>query len=167
MRVTFLLMFCLGLVACQHDPWALNTTPKSLPPTPERLIPTCLTFLADLDAMTAKELKTENDRWAKLSTEKKGDDDVRSALVAGLYQAKTKNYARAAELLSPIGNRKNFDEGCRLAVRLYSDALTDLVQVDRELASEKKQKGELERKLKALSDIEKDISQRDTKGHGL
>ena len=167
MRVTFILIFCLAIMACQHDPWALNTTPQSLAPTPERFIPTCLTFLADLDVMTAKELKAENDRWLKLSAEKKGDDDVRTALVAGLYQAKSKNYAKAVELLSPIGNRKNIDEGCRLSIHLYSDVLADLVQVDRDLAVEKKQKGELERKLRALSDIEKDISQRDSKGHGL
>ncbi|MBC7532486.1 MAG: hypothetical protein H7318_13005 [Oligoflexus sp.] len=167
MRVIFILTFCLGVVACQHDPWALNATPKSLAPTPERLIPTCLTFLADLNAMTAKELKAENDRRLKLSAEKKGDDDVRAALVAGLYQAKSKNYAKAVELLSLIGYRKNIDEGCRLSIHLYSDVLADLVQLDRDLAMEKKQKGELERKLKALSDIEKDISQRDSKGRNL
>ncbi len=167
MRVTFFLMSCFAVLACQHDPWALNTTPKSLPATSERLIPTCLTFLADLDAMTPRELKAENERWLKLSADKKGDDDVRTALVAGLYQAKTKNYAKAVELLSPIGNKKNLDEGCRLSIRLYSDALSDLVQADRDLLAEKKQKGELERKLKALSEIEKDISQRDSKTHGL
>lgn len=167
MRVRCLLVFCLAIVACQHDPWALNTTPRSLAPANERLLPTCLTFLGDLDAMSPKELKAENDRWQKLSSDKRGDDDIRSSLVAGIYQAKTKNYTRAVELLSPLANRKSLDEGCRMSIRLYSDVLSDMVQLDRDLALEKKQKGELERKLKALSDIEKDISQRDTKGRGL
>jgi hypothetical protein len=167
MRVTFLLMVCLGLVACQHDTWSLNTNPKSVPQSSERLIPTCLTFLADLDSMSPKELKAENDRWLKLSADKKADDDIRTSLVAGIYQAKSKNYQRAVELLSPLSNRKNLDEGCRMSIRLYSDVLVDMIQLDRDLVAEKKQKGELERKLKALSDIEKDISQRDTKSHGL
>jgi hypothetical protein len=126
-----------------------------------------MSFLAGIDAMSPKELKAENDRWLKVSGDKKADDDIRGALVAGMYQAKTKNYPKAVELLSPLGNKKSLDEGCRTSIRLYSDALNDLVQSDRDLVAERKQKGELERKLKALSDIERDISQRDTKGHGL
>jgi hypothetical protein len=167
MRVIFLWITCLGLVACQHDTWTLNTAARSQPAASDRVIPTCMTFLAGIEAMSPKELKAENDRWAKVSSEKKADDDIRGALVAGMYQAKSRNYPKAVELLSPLGNKKSLDEGCRTSIRLYSDALTDLAQSDRDLVLERKQKGELERKLKALSDIEKDISQRDSKGHGL
>ena len=167
MRVSIFLIVSLTLMACQNKPWALQN-PTLVQPTPlERIDSTCVTFLGDLDAMSLKELKAENDRWQKALNDKRPEDDIRASLVAGIYQAKIKNYERAIEFLSPLSNKKNLDEGCRVSIRLYSDLLSDTLTMEKDLLAEKKQKGELERKLKALSEIEKDISRRDSKSHGL
>ncbi|RZA25293.1 MAG: hypothetical protein EOP10_07285 [Proteobacteria bacterium] len=167
MKSRFLILLTLGLMACRHDPWVLSSAPKDQLETPSYQYPSCTGFLAELDAMSTKELRIENDKVQKSLLDKKSDDYPRASLVAGVYQAKNKNYARAIELLSPLANRKTLDEPCRLSVRLYADLLSDLSQLENDLLAERKQKVELERKLKALSDIEKEISQRDSKGRGL
>lgn len=162
-----LLILSFGVMGCRHDPWTIESRTTERMGSVEYRVPTCSSFLAQLSEMPVKELKIENDKVQKALSDKKSDDYPRASLIAGVYQAKTGNYSKAIELLSPLGNRKTLEEPCRLSVRLYSDLLSDLSQMEKELASEKKQKGELERKLKALSDIEKEISQRETKAQGL
>lgn len=167
MNTRFLLVMAFGLAACRHDPWVLNSAPKNPVETTGYREPSCTTFLAELDEMSTKELKAENDKIQKSLTDKKSEDYPRASLIAGVYQAKIKNYSRAVELLSPLGNRKLLDESCRLSVRLYSDLLSDLARLEKDLAEETKEKQELERKLKALSEIEKEISKRANKTKGL
>lgn len=167
MNPRFLLVMALGLMACRHDPWVLKSQPKSELETVEYQEPSCSSFLAELDAMSLRELKVENEKIQKTLADKKSEDFPRASLIAGAYQAKLKNYTRAVEFLSPLSNRKSLDDPCRFSVRLYSGLLSDLSKLEADLAEETKQKVELERKLKALSDIEKEISKRDNKTKGL
>ncbi len=166
MSLRLLCIITLVLTACRHDSWTLENPAKDRVEPVEFRVPTCSSFLGELDAMSAKELKVEYDKVQKLLLDKKSEEYLRASLIAGVYQAKNKNYGKAVEFLSPLSNRKSLDDPCRLSVRIYSDLLEDLSQMEKDLNSEKKQKAELERKLKALSDIEKEISQRDTKIHG-
>ena len=167
MSARLLLLLSLALVSCRHDPWVLSSAPQGpLEPTSYG-VPSCSSFLAELDAMSLKELKTENDKIQKHLADKKSEDYPRASLIAGIYQVKNKNYPRAIELLSPLANRKALDETCRLSVKIYGDLLADLSKIEKDLAEEKKLKAGLERKLKALSDIEKEMSRRDIKTNGL
>ncbi|MBC7661844.1 MAG: hypothetical protein H7249_19300 [Chitinophagaceae bacterium] len=167
MRVSFLWIVCFVLTACQHAPGMVHSPAHQPAPTIERVQSTCMSFLGDLDAMTPKELKLENERWQKVPGERKPEDDVKASLVAGFYQAKIRNYERSVDILSPLTNKKNIDDGCKVSISMYIDLLTETAAMERDLVAEKKQKIELERKLKALSEIEKDISRRDTKSKGL
>lgn len=167
MNARLLFLLSLALVSCRHDPWVLSSAPRGPIETTSYRVPSCSSFLAELDAMSLKELKAENDKIQKQLSDKKSEDYPRASLIAGIYQAKNKNYGRAIELLSPLSNRKTLDEPCRLSVKVYGDLLADLSKMEKELAEEKKLKAELERKLKALSDIEKEISRRDIKAKGL
>jgi hypothetical protein len=157
----------LCLVACHHDPYiAKNATVPRLDKTQ---IPsfTCSDFLTELEGLGIKELKVEGDKIQKSPLDKTSDEYVRASLAAAVYHAKSKNYTRALELLSPLSNRKVGDDTCRSSLKLYIGLLSDLSQFEKDLQAEKKQKLDLERKLKALSDIEKEISQRDSRDQGF
>lgn len=167
MNLRLVVLIALGLSGCRHDPWALKSPVSGPAEAVDYSESTCTGFLAELDAMSTKELKAENEKIAKTLADKKSDDYPRASLIAGVYQAKLKNYVRAVELLSPLSNRKTLDESCRLSVRLYSGLLSDLDKLENDLAVETKEKLELERKLKALSDIEKEISKRGNKTKGM
>jgi len=167
MRVSLLCLLGLLFTACQHTQRTPSVPQRFGPVSHASSLSPCMTFLEALNSMNGKELKAENERWQKNSNDKKTDDDIRASIAAGIYQARNKNYGRAYEILSPLSNRKSLDEGCRVSLRLYSEALGDTLQLDRDLLAEKKLKDELDRKIKGLSEIEKDISKRDGKAHGL
>lgn len=167
MNPRFLLIVAFGLMACRHDPMVQVSAPRSQAEASGSRAADCHSLLAELDSLPGKELKNENERVQKILVDKKSEDFLRASMIAGVYQAKNKNYTRAIELLSPISNKKSLDEPCRASVRLYIELLSDLAQMEKDLLSERQKKTELERKLKALSEIEKEISQRDNKAIGL
>ncbi len=167
MRITFITMLSMITIACHHDPSVQPALLLAEPLSKGPMLSSCLTYLAEISAKSLKELKIDNDRLQKNPSDKGGPEEYKGPLAAGIYQAKNHNYARAFEILSPLSNKKFIDEGCRMSIRLYSDVLNDLVQLDHDLLAERRQKQELERKIKGLSEIEKDISQRDMRAHGL
>ncbi len=165
MRIALTIAASLSLMACRHDSWEMATQPKPAAPMTLLHSQTCSVFLDEVDNLSLRELKAENDRWQRQPSDR--SDDVRPVIVAGIYHMRNRNYQRAFDLLSPLSNRKNLDEGCRSSVHLVSNLLSDILNMEKDLAFEKRQKGELEHKLKALSDIEKDLSTRETKPRGL
>ena len=167
MRLSLLSLLSLALLSCRHEPWVLSSAPRGPIEPRTHPVTSCSTFLAELDAMSLRELKAESDKVQKQLVDRKSEDNPRSSLIVGIYQARIKNYSRAIEFLSPLSNKKSFDESCRLSVKVVVDLLSDLSKLEKELVDETKQKLELERKLKALSDIEKEMSRREGRTKGF
>ncbi len=93
------------------------------------------------------------------------DEDLRYGLALALHQYRKKNYSKAAEVLSQLANKKSWSPDIRASLRIAAQQLIDMTKLEKELQGERKQRQQLERKLKALSEIEREISERDKKSN--
>jgi hypothetical protein len=150
--------FCL--TSCVHKG---NDGPRPLPqPIFRSDVSIWVDYVNNLEALSPKELKNEFDRL-KRTKDPSWDDELRLALVNSLQSLTAHNYQKASEILAAATGRIRGNGDLKAWLRLYGQQVGAMVQLDKELAEEKRQRTELERKLKALSDIERDISERSKK----
>jgi hypothetical protein len=116
-------------------------------------------YVNNLDALAAKDLKTECDRLRRMN-DRDWDDELRFALANSLQSQKAHNYQKAYDTLSAATGKIQGNSDLRSWLRLYGQQIASLAQIDKELVEEKRQRTELEKKVKALTDIERDISER-------
>jgi hypothetical protein len=111
--------------------------------------------------MNARELKVEADRLRKTPNEVRSwDDELRWGLTQAVQHTKNHNFQKAYEQIQPFATKTYLPPELRSWLKLYSQQLYQASQVERELSEERRQRGELEKKLKALSELELEISQR-------
>lgn len=161
MKTTLLLLAgCFWLASCAHKGAEGG---RSLPqPIFRSDVSIWVDYVNNLEALSSKELKSEYDRLRRIK-DPGWDDELRLALANNVQSLKSHNYQKASEIMSQAANRIQGNTDLKAWLRLYGQQITALVHLDKELAEEKRQRMELEKKLKALSDIERDISERSKK----
>jgi|GEM_PF-2953399 hypothetical protein len=121
-------------------------------------------YMAELEGMNPRELKSEADRARKVAAEGRGwEEELRWTLAQIVQSNKAKNYQKAAELAQQVPQRPQFSPEFKAWLKLYQQQLFTVAALDKELTEEKRVRTDLEKKLKGLSDIEMDISQREKK----
>lgn len=123
-----------------------------------------LEYMSDLEGMGSETRGSELGPLQKSFREWCSDEDLRYALTLSFHYYHNRNYSKAAEILSQLANKKNLNSNLRNWLRVSIAQLNDISDLEKEIAAEKKQRVELERKLRALSEIEREISERDMKG---
>ncbi|HYX38761.1 MAG TPA: hypothetical protein VE954_37120 [Oligoflexus sp.] len=116
-------------------------------------------YVNNLEALGTKELKSEYDRLRRIN-DRGWDDELRFSLANSVQSLKAHNYQKAAEIIGHASGKVQGNSDLKAWLRLYGQQMNTLAQLDKELTEEKRQRTELEKKLKALSDIERDISER-------
>jgi gas vesicle protein len=115
-----------------------------------------------LEALGPKELKSEGDRLRRIK-DPTWDDELRLALANSLQSLKMHQYQKASEIIGQAASRIQGHSDLKAWLRLYGQQMNSLALLDKELNEERRLRSELEKKLKALSDIERDISERSKK----
>lgn len=161
MKKTFLFLAgCFWLMSCVHKG---NDGPRALPqPIFRSDVSIWVDYVNNLEALNAKELKNEYDRLKRIK-DRGWDDELRLALANNVQSLKSHDYQKAAEIIAAATGKIQGNSDLKAWLRLYGQQIQSMVQLDKELAEEKRQRTELEKKLKALSDIERDISERSKK----
>jgi hypothetical protein len=159
-RTLLFLAGCFWLMSCVHKG---NDGPRPLPqPIFRSDVSIWVDYVNNLEALSPKELKNEFDRLKRIK-DPSWDDELRLSLANNVQSLKAHNYQKASEILAAATGRIQGNSDLKAWLRLYGQQVGALVQLDKELAEEKRQRTELEKKLKALSDIERDISERSKK----
>lgn len=159
-RTLLFLAGCFWLMSCVHKG---NDGPRPLPqPIFRSDVSIWVDYVNNLEALSPKELKNEFDRLKRIK-DPSWDDELRLSLANNVQSLKAHNYQKAMEILAAATGRIQGNSDLKAWLRLYGQQVGTLVQLDKELAEEKRQRTELEKKLKALSDIERDISERSKK----
>lgn len=155
-RLSFLIC-SFWLISCVHKN---GDGPRLLPqPLFRSDVSVWVDYLINLDALPPKELKGELDRLRRLN-ERSWDDELRFALANSLQLQKSHSYQKASDTLVQAAGKIQGNSDLRAWLKLYGQQVTTLALLDKELIEEKRQRNELEKKLKALSDIERDLSER-------
>ena len=150
--------FCL--MSCVHK---VGEGPRPLPqPIFRSDVSIWVDYVNNLEALSPKELKNEFDRLKRIK-DPSWDDELRLALANNVQSLKAHNYQKSSEILAAATGRIQGNSDLKAWLRLYTQQVGSMVQLDKELTEEKRQRTELEKKLKALSDIERDISERSKK----
>jgi hypothetical protein len=148
---------CFWLASCVHKG---QESSRSLPqPIFRSDVSIWVDYVNNLEALSSKELKNECDRLKRIK-DRGWDDELRLALASNVQALKVRDYQKAVDTISSAGNKVQGNSDLKAWLRLYGQQLNSMAQLDKELVEEKRQRTELEKKLKALSDIERDISER-------
>jgi len=151
---------CFWLVSCVHK------AAEGSRPLPQPIFRSDVSIWVDyvnnLEALGPKELKNECDRLRRIK-DPGWDDELRLALANSVQSLKTQNYQKASEIIGQAASRVQGNSDLKAWLRLHGQQMNSLALLDKELTEEKRQRTELEKKLKALSDIERDISERSNK----
>ncbi len=159
-RKLILLAGCFWLMSCVHKGAEGS---RSLPqPIFRSDVSIWVDYVNNLEALGAKELKHEYDRLRRIK-DPGWDDELRLALTNSVQSLKTHNYQKAAEVISQAAGKVQGNSDLKAWLRLHGQQINAMAELDKDLAEEKRQRTELEKKLKALSDIERDISERSKK----
>ncbi len=162
MKIGFLLVIML-LWSCAHEKSAQRSDAKgsgsSFWSQDRDSLRVWLAYTSEIEQMSQKDLKQEIERLRKLPND--SDAEVRMAIAQASFHADSHAYQKAAECLQAASTRTSVDAETRLWLKHSTKQMTQLAQLDKELAEEKKQRLELEKKMKALSDIELEMRQRD------
>ena len=118
-----------------------------------------LDYLSALEGMSSRDLKGESDRWRRIS-ERDWDGDLRFGLVTAVQYAKNHSFQKAAETIGQLNAKAQGSAELRTWLKFYALQLNTAAGLEKELGEEKRQRLEQEKKLRALSDIEKDMSER-------
>ncbi len=148
---------CVWLISCVHK---VSEGPRPLPqPIFRSDVSIWVDYVNNLEALNPKDLKNEFDRLKRIK-DRSWDDELRLALANNVQSLKSHDYQKASEIIGAATNKVQGNSDLKAWLRLYGQQIQEMVQLDKELAEEKRQRTELEKKLKALSDIERDISER-------
>lgn len=123
-----------------------------------------LEYMSDLEGMGPETRDVEAGPLQNSFRDWCSDEDLRYSLALSFHYYHNRNYQKSAEILSQLANKKQLNSNVRNWIRISLEQLNDIAQLEKEIAAEKKQRQELERKLRALSEIEREISERDMKG---
>ncbi len=162
MRQVLIWIFITSILACAHQPASLmeaKTVASNQLARSE--LSNWTDFLSSLESMSAKELKSECEKWRK-DTVRSWDEELRYALVTAFQQQKVHNYQKAAEVLNAAWPRVQGSAELKNFFRIYIQQNNALAALERDLLEERRLRGELDKKLKALSDIEREMSERQT-----
>lgn len=157
-RYTFYWLVYLAALACSHPSAPRSEQPPATPVLRSALI-LWVDYLAALEAMSSKDLKNEGDRWRRIS-ERDWDEDLRLGLVAAVQHTKNHNFQKAAEIIGQLNTKAQAGFEVKAWLKLYAMQLNTAAGLERELGEEKRQRLEQEKKLRALSDIEIEMSER-------
>lgn len=115
-----------------------------------------------LSQMNGRDLKIESDQLRR-SLERRGDweDELRLGLVQTAQMLYARSFQKALETFEPLLRNTSYSPELRLWLAQYHGQLQLSAQLEKELGEERRQRGELEAKLKALSKIELEMSQRE------
>ena len=157
-----LIIGCFWLISCLHRT-ASSDRQRPLPaPIFRSDVAIWIDYINNLEAMPPKDLKNEYDRLRRIS-DRSWDEELRLSLANSLQLQKIHNYQKASELVGQATSKIQGNSDLRSWLKLYGQQVNTIAQLDKELTEEKRLRSELEKKLKALSDIERDISERSKK----
>lgn len=172
---TSLAFVLLGGLGCQHEarepPVGMTGVVEPAPALPSGIdrprgdtdkLQGWLYYSSVLAKMNAKDLKIESEQLRRsLDREPSWEDELRLNLVQTAQQLHSRAYQKALETFTPLLQNSRYSPELRLWLMQYHEQLQLSAQLEKELSEEKKQRGELEAKLKALSKIELEMSQRE------
>ncbi len=151
----------LAVSACSHGLLPLHSEEKQVWQGSEVHLRNWLDYTETLESMNARELKLEADRLRKTSNEVRSwDDELRWSLTQAVQHARAHSYLRAYEQIQPFAAKNYLPPELRSWLKLYSQQLFGAAQLERELGDERRLRGDLEKKLKALSELELELSQK-------
>ncbi len=151
---------CFWLISCLHPSQpGEGSRPVLTQPIFRSDVAVWVDYTNTLDGMAPKDLKSEYERLRRIA-DRAWDDELRLSLTSCVQSQKLKNYQKASEIIAQAAGKIQGNTDLRSWLRFYSQQVSVLAQMDRELTEEKRLRSELEKKLKALSDIERDISER-------
>ncbi len=150
-----------GILGCKHVVPSTPSEPKVVWQGSEVHLRNWLDYTESLEAMNPRELKVEADRLRKTPNEVRSwDDELRWGLTQAVQHTKNHNFQKAYEQVQPFAGKNYLPPELRSWLKIYSQQLFQSAQMEKELSDERRQRGELEKKLKALSELELEMSQR-------
>lgn len=152
------LFLIFWLFGCVHPKTAAIEPVVDSSPVRSDLLP-WIDYVAALESMSSRDLKSETERWRHLS-ERNGLDDIRLGLVNAVQLSRMHGYQKAAETITQLSFKVQNNPDLKNWLKLYAQQLSCAAGLEKEWAEEKRQRMELEKKLKALSEIEKDMNER-------
>jgi hypothetical protein len=109
--------------------------------------------------MSSRDLKQEVERQRKAQGD--SDGELRFCLAQATLLAEGHSFQKAAESLQAASLRHSMEAETRLWLKQQSRNLQQLATLEKDLLEKKRIRTELEKKMKALSDIEIEMRQRD------
>ncbi len=111
--------------------------------------------------MNARDLKIEFEQQRRSFEQSQAwEDELRLGLVQTAQQLNGRSFQKALETFEPLLQNAHYSPNLRLWLSQYKEQLQMSAQLEKELYQQKKERSELEAKLKALSNIELEMSQR-------
>lgn len=155
-------MVSLGMVTCAHERSGTRHQVRQVWPSDRASLAKLVSYQAELEEMSSKDLRQEVERLRKAANEARSEEvDTRLSLAQAALHREAKAYQKAAESLQSQVSRAGLDADLKNWLKQYSQNLNLMAQLDKELTEEKKQRQEAEKKMKALSDIELEMRQRE------
>lgn len=159
-RLFAMSIISMGLVSCLHEKTGGRQEPRTL--WGQDPIKTWIVYQAELEQMSSRDLRQEVERLRRLSPEAKTDDaELKLALAQAAQHVSGGAYQKALESIQTQITRGEADGATKLWLKQYSQQLAVTAQLERELSEEKKHRQEIEKKMKALSDIELEMRERE------